>query len=64
MILPYAHSKGLKKKLNGQKLELTIEKVPTMFSLRDKGVMIYLVLAYTGWEHIYIEPQTEDMVVS
>ncbi|MCU7550322.1 hypothetical protein OCK74_14465 [Chitinophagaceae bacterium LB-8] len=63
-ILPYANVKGLKKKLDGQKLELTIEKVPSIFSLRDKGAMIFLVVAYTGWEHIYIEPQTEEMVVS
>ncbi|MEI6947373.1 hypothetical protein V9K67_09295 [Paraflavisolibacter sp. H34] len=63
-LLPYANTKGLRKKLNGQTLELTLEKMPSVFSFRDKGVMIFLLLAYTGWEQISIEPKQEEMVVS
>ena len=63
-LLPYANSKGMRQKLNGQKIELTIDKAPAVFSLTDKGNMIYLGLWYVGWESIYIQPDNQELVVS
>jgi hypothetical protein len=57
---PYANSKGLKQKLNGGKLELSIDKVPLTFSFNDD----YQFLLFVSWERIYWLPQTQEMVVS
>jgi len=56
-------SKGLNEKLNGNKLELTIQQVPSSFALVDKTHAIWLVYAIQ-WEKVYIEPQPGDLVVS
>ena len=56
-------NKGLSQKLNGQKLELTVEQAPNTFALVDKSHMIWLIYAFS-WDKIYIEPDTKDLVVS
>jgi hypothetical protein len=63
-VLPYANAKGLRQKLNGQKVELTIESAPAVFSLMEKGHLVYLLVYYIGWEYIYIDPNKTDLVVS
>lgn len=63
-LLPYANTKGLKQKLNGQKLELSVVKAPAAFELTEKGNLIFLGVWYVGWETIYIEPEKQDLVVS
>lgn len=63
-LLPYANSKGLRQKLNGQKVEFTIENAPAVFEFTDKGGMVYLLLYYISWDHIYIDPKKTDLVVS
>jgi hypothetical protein len=63
-IISYANSKGIKQKLNGRKVELTINKMPVDFSMTDKGNLIYVLVYYIGWENIYIEPSQQDLVVS
>jgi hypothetical protein len=63
-ILQYANSKKLREKLNGQKIELTISKVPTDFTFIDNFQMIYFVLYYVRWEKLYISPQKQDLVIS
>ena len=60
----YANSKGLKQKLNGQKLELTIDKMPTTFSFNDDFRDINLLLAQIRWEKIYLLPENADMAIS
>jgi len=62
-IMPYANIKKLKDKLNGQKLELTVNNVPAVFSVVDKGWVVYLLLWYVGNEHIYIDPEKQDMEI-
>ncbi|MFL5741905.1 MAG: hypothetical protein ACJ75B_16905 [Flavisolibacter sp.] len=47
-------------KLNGRRLELTIEQVPTAFALVDKSYMILLF----EWDHIFVEPDGKDLIVS
>jgi hypothetical protein len=56
-------SKNLIQKLNGQKLELTIEEIPNVFSFVDKAHMIWLIYAIS-WDKIYIEPNKKELIVS
>ncbi len=49
--------------MNGRKLELTIEQLPSVFSLVAKENMIWVVYAYS-WSKIYIEPDFKDLVVA
>lgn len=63
-VIPYANSKKLKDKLNGQKLELTINKMPAVFSVVDKGGLVFLVLYYIDWDRIFMDPQKQDMVLT
>lgn len=53
--------KGLKQKLNGNHLELTIEQMPNVMVVDDKGKM-YLLLV--GLEWLSVVPKPQDMVVS
>lgn len=53
-------SARLAQKLNGRRLELTVEQVPNAFALVDRGMIVLLV----HWDRIYIEPDTKDMIVS
>jgi hypothetical protein len=63
-ITQYANTKGLKQKLNGQRIELSFEKVPNVLSITDKGSVVYLILFYITTDHIYIKPENESMIVS
>lgn len=56
-------SKELMEKANGRKLELTVEQVPSTFSLVAKENMIWLIYAFS-WSKIYVEPDFKDLVVS
>ncbi len=63
-ILSYGNSKGLQQKLNGQTLELTVKSVPHIFSLVDKGWMVWIILGHFGMESIYLDPEKDNLVVS
>lgn len=63
-ILQYANTKKLKEKLNGQKIELTINKVPAVFNLVDRYQMIFFVVYYVHWEKVFISPQKQDLIIS
>lgn len=56
-------SKGLSQKLNGKKLQLTVEQVPNAFALVDKAHIIWIIYAFS-WDKIYMEPEFKDLVVS
>ena len=56
-------NKGLKQKLNGQRIELTIEKIPNTFALDDYGHVVWVIYAFT-WEKVSIQPSKNDLVVS
>ena len=56
----YANSKGLKKKLNGAMLELTVNKVPLSFSFNDDFSFLLLV----SWEKVYLLPEKNEMALS
>jgi hypothetical protein len=55
-------TKGLTEKLNGRKLEITVEQTPSAFSIVSKEQMVWLVYAF-GWSKVYIEPDGKDLVV-
>jgi hypothetical protein len=63
-ILQYANKKGLREKLNGQKIELTVDKMPTMFTLVDKYYLIFLGLYYVDWQKVYITPHKQDLIIN
>lgn len=60
----YANSKGLKDKLNGRSLELTVHANPANFSIHDKGNLVFLLLFYVSSETIYITPESGRFKVS
>ncbi|HZH63259.1 MAG TPA: hypothetical protein VEY10_00115 [Flavisolibacter sp.] len=53
-------NKGLMQKLQAQKLELSIDQIPTEFSFDDKGHMILLLV---GWDNVSIQGKSTDMIV-
>lgn len=53
-------SAKLAQKLNGRKLELTVEQVPNAFAIVDREMIVLFV----HWDRIYVEPDTKDMVIS
>ena len=55
-----ASAKPLQQKLEGRKLELTIEQAPVDFSHTEKGNTIILA----SWYKLYIEPDFKDLIVS
>lgn len=60
-IIQYANTKKLKEKLNGQKLELTIDKVPVTFSLISREHLVFFVVYYVKWGRVFIDPKKQDI---
>jgi hypothetical protein len=62
-VISYA-GKGLKQKLNGNHLELTVEQVPRVFAVDDKGHLIWVIIYAFGWDILTVQPVPNDLVVS
>jgi hypothetical protein len=60
----YAGSKRLKQKLNGRRLELTINNVPHVLTLEDNEHMIWFILYAYSWTYLDILPGSDDLVLS
>lgn len=56
-------NKGLINKLNGRKLELTVEQAPSGFSLVMDENVVWIVYAFS-WVNVILEPDMNDLVVS
>jgi hypothetical protein len=56
-------SKGLKSKLAGQNLELSVDKIPGKFQILDKAHLIFFGYAY-GWDNISMKALDMEMIVS
>lgn len=56
-------NKGLNQKLNGQKIELSIEQIPNAFAIDDKAYMVWLIYAF-GWDKVSVQPDLKDLIVS
>jgi hypothetical protein len=54
---------GLKQKLKDNRLELTVEQIPHVFAIDDKGHIIWVIYAF-GWDYLTIQPATSNLVVS
>jgi hypothetical protein len=54
-------NKALSDKLNGRKLQLTIEQAPFSFADVDKW---HMILFLVSWDKLYMEPDTNNLVVS
>jgi len=61
-LLAYA-SHGLKQKLNGNRLELTVEQIPQVFVVDDKGHIIWVIVTMVGWERLSVQPEQKDMII-
>ncbi|XVJ66982.1 MAG: hypothetical protein HEQ40_12730 [Lacibacter sp.] len=58
-----AAAKPLQQKLEGKKLELTVEQAPVSFAQTEKTNVIF-VLYLISWSKFYMEPDFIDLVVS
>lgn len=56
--------KGLANKLNGRRVELVLTKIPNVFTLDDKGHLVFLGIGYFGWDVISVIPANNNLVVS
>ncbi len=61
-IITYSN-KALKPKLNGKRIELTIEKVPSHFATTIRSQTIWLIYSYT-WVNAGILPEDNELRVS
>lgn len=59
----YANTKGLKQKLNGQKIELVVDKIPDVFELHDKEHIVWLVYG-VSWSAVSFQPDNKEMIVT
>ena len=58
-----AANKGLKQKLSGQRLELSVDQIPNKFFILDKAHLVFLIYTF-GWDNISIKAESMDMIVS
>ena len=58
-----AANKGLKQKISGQRLELSVDQIPNKFVILDKAHLVFLIYTF-GWDNISIKAEAMDMVVS
>lgn len=59
-----ANAKGLKEKLKGATINITVNENPADFHLRQQGWLVYLVLAYVGKEKLYVDPKEENFSIA
>lgn len=58
-----ASGKGLREKIIGQTLELSVEQIPNIFAIDDKAHLIFFGYA-VGWDDVSIMSDKVDMVVN
>ncbi len=59
-----ASLKASKKALEGGRLDVAIKKVPHSFSLRQKENLIYFVVYYVHWSHLWLSPADEELLLT
>lgn len=62
-VVTYAARKGLKQKLNGSRIELSIDKIPDAFAIDYYGHVIWVIYAIK-WDKLTIQAEKQAMVVS
>jgi hypothetical protein len=58
------NAKGLKEKLNGATIDITIKENPANFHLKYEGWLVYLILAYVKKEKFYMDPAIEQFSIA
>lgn len=56
-------NKGLQQKLNGQKLELSVDEIPNKFAINDRAHLIFVIYAF-GWDNVTIKTLNSNLIVS
>ena len=56
-------NKGLRTKLGGQNLELSVDKIPNKFRILDKAHLIFFGYAF-GWDNVSMKALDMEMIVS
>ena len=59
----YANSKGIKQKLDGAKIAISVDAVPNVFAIDDRGHVVWVIFA-VGWDVFSVIPENKDMVIS
>lgn len=59
-----AVNKGLKDKLAGKRIELSVEKIPNQFAIDDIGHSIFLGFYAINWDNVYIKTENKELVVA
>ena len=59
----FADSLNLQEKLNGQKLEIAVEKVPSSFVYSQSTTAIFALVAAISSSNVYIQPLDQKLVV-
>jgi len=62
-VITYAARKGLKQKLNGNRIELSIDKLPNAFAIDYYGHVIWVIYAIK-WDKLTIQAEKQPMVIS
>lgn len=60
----YGATKQLEKKLNGQRLELRIDQMPTSFTVMDKEQLFFFILFAVSSDKVSFVPETTPLVVT
>ena len=60
----YAETVNLSQKIDGRKIEISIDKLPNSFVFTEKGYVIFLVFAYAAGGVEAIVPQNENLRIS
>lgn len=56
-------NKGLRSKITGEKLEISVDKIPNIFAVNDNAHLIFFGYAF-GWDDVSIMADNIDMVVT
>ncbi len=62
-VIPYANKK-LKEKLNGSRVEFSVDKVPNTFSIDRNNHLADIIVIGVNWGTQSLQPVNSDMVVS
>lgn len=58
-----ANSRRLRERLDGAKLEISLDANPADFKYREDGWLVWLILAYVSKDKIYVEPVSPEFAV-
>ncbi len=63
-VIKNANAVKLKQKLNGQKIELSVDKFPATFALTNISHLIYFGVYYINWSKNFEKPEKQNLAVT